>query len=241
MELKKISERIYYLPAEEETDRPVLGYIKGNEYSLAVDAGNSAKHVEKFYRELNRANLRLPDYTVITHWHWDHTFGMHSVAGKTIAGKSTNNKLKEVVSWKWANADMKDRLDTGKDIEMCDRCIKLEYLNRQEIMVTTADMEFSGRLIIDLGGISCEITQVEAPHSKDSVLVYVPEEKTVFIGDADCEDHYDNNGNYDKFKLEAYISLMKQIDFNTYVIGHDEPQTKVEAIAYLVDELKKIK
>jgi hypothetical protein len=26
MELKKLSDRIYYLPNEEETDRPVLGY-----------------------------------------------------------------------------------------------------------------------------------------------------------------------------------------------------------------------
>lgn len=48
MELRKISDRMYYLPAEEETDRPVLGYIKGDKYSLAIDAGNSSKHVEKF-------------------------------------------------------------------------------------------------------------------------------------------------------------------------------------------------
>jgi hypothetical protein len=49
MELKKLSDRIYYLPNEEETDRPVLGYINGDKYSLAVDVGNSSKHVEKFY------------------------------------------------------------------------------------------------------------------------------------------------------------------------------------------------
>jgi hypothetical protein len=30
MELKKLSDRIYYMPNEEETDRPVLGYINGN-------------------------------------------------------------------------------------------------------------------------------------------------------------------------------------------------------------------
>lgn len=241
MELKKISNRIYYLPAEEKTDRPVIGYIKGDKYSLAIDAGNSSKHVEKFYCELNNVGLKLPDYTVITHWHWDHTFGMHSVVGKTIAGQLTNNKLKDVVTWQWSDDDMKNRLETGKDIEMCDKCIKLEYSNRQEIKVTSADIEFSGSLKINLGGIYCELTEIEAPHSEDSVLIYVPEEKAVFIGDADCEDHYNNNGHYDKNKLESFIALIKEIDFNTYVLGHDEPQTKEEAISYLMDELKKLR
>ena len=57
MELKKISDRVYYLPSEERTDRPVLGYVKGDKYSLAVDAGNSSDHVEEFYRELGELDL----------------------------------------------------------------------------------------------------------------------------------------------------------------------------------------
>ncbi len=48
MKLMMISDRIYYLPSEERTDRPVLGYIKGDKYSLVVDAGNSADHVQEF-------------------------------------------------------------------------------------------------------------------------------------------------------------------------------------------------
>ena len=70
MELKRLSERLYYLPAEERTDRPILGYIRGDTYSLAVDAGNSSDHVEKIYRELRESDLRLPDFTVITHFHY---------------------------------------------------------------------------------------------------------------------------------------------------------------------------
>ena len=51
----------------------MLGYIRGERYSLAVDAGNSRRHVEKFYAALDAAELRRPDFTVLTHWHWDHT------------------------------------------------------------------------------------------------------------------------------------------------------------------------
>jgi glyoxylase-like metal-dependent hydrolase (beta-lactamase superfamily II) len=236
MELKKLSDRIYYLPNEEKTDRPVLGYINGDKYSLAIDAGNSSNHIKKFYQELRNANLRLPDYTVITHWHWDHTFGMHSVWGKTISGRLTNKKLKEVSTWQWSDRDMKERLETGKTSELSDRCIKLEYPNRENIKVITSDIEFSGSLKINLGGIYCDIMEVKAPHSEDSVLIYVPEEETIFVGDADCEDH----GKYDKNKLEEYIELIKRFDFNTCVLGHDKPESREEVLNYLESELDKL-
>jgi glyoxylase-like metal-dependent hydrolase (beta-lactamase superfamily II) len=237
MELKQITNRVYYLPPESETDRPVLGFVKGDKYSIAIDAGNSKKHVEKFYNALNIIGFNNPDFTIITHWHWDHTFGMHQVSGKTIAGHLTNNKLREVSNWKWTDADMKIRLQNGEDIPMCDHCIKIEYPNRSDIKVVTADIEYTKELKIDLGGITCLIYEIDAPHSRDSVVIYIPEEKTIFIGDADCEDHYENNGKYDYEKLNSYIQTIERLDFDTYVLGHDEPQTKKEAMEYLKNEL----
>lgn len=237
MELRKISDRIYYLPSEDETDRPVIGYIRGDKFSLAIDAGNSSNHVNKFYHELNLLNLKTPNYTAITHWHWDHTFGMHAVKGVTIAGHLTNNKLKEVATWHWTDEDMETRLKKGQEIELCDKCIKLEYPNRQKIKVSTANIAFNGSLVINLGGIHCELYEIKAPHSEDSVLIYIPEDKTVFIGDADCGDYYHNNGNYDKAKVNALLDLLQKIDFTTYILGHDEPQTKNEAITYLKSQL----
>ena len=53
---------------------PVIGYVKGNKYSLAVDAGNSICHVEKLYSAIRNLGLKQPEYIAITHWHWDHTF-----------------------------------------------------------------------------------------------------------------------------------------------------------------------
>lgn len=85
MDLTKVTRRVYYLINDRETDRPVLGYIKGDKYSLMVDAGNSKNHVKKFNNSIEKLNLRMPDYVAITYWHWDHTYGMHAVAGKTIA------------------------------------------------------------------------------------------------------------------------------------------------------------
>jgi glyoxylase-like metal-dependent hydrolase (beta-lactamase superfamily II) len=237
MEFKRISNRVYYLSAEERTDRPVLGCINGDKYSLAVDAGNSSDHVGKFYEELRSLDLRLPDFTVITHWHWDHTFGMHSAAGKTVACRLTNQKLGEMQKWEWTNEAMERRLQSGEDIEFADRCIKLEYPDRNKIKIVKAGIEFNGEIDIDLGGIHCEIREFVAPHSNDSVLVYVPEERVVFIGDADCEDFYQNNREYDIAKLKEMMNFLNKIDFDILVEGHDLPRTKLEFMDILKGEL----
>ena len=52
MSLIQITDRMWYLPACEETDRPVLGYIRGDRYALQIDAGASPAHAADFSREL---------------------------------------------------------------------------------------------------------------------------------------------------------------------------------------------
>lgn len=240
MKLQKISNRIYYLPSYSETDRPVLGYVRGDRYSLMVDAGNSSDHVDLFNREITELGLPLPDYVAITHWHWDHTFGMSAVTGKTIANRVTNEQLKIVKDWSWSHEAMEKRLQTGEDIEFCDRCIRLEYSDRSSINICTADIVYDKSLVLDLGGVHCVLSRITAPHSEDSTVIYIPEEKVLFIGDADCEDYYHNNGKYEKDKLNKLIRFLEPLDFTTYVIGHEEPQSKDEAMAYLYEELGKL-
>ena len=59
--LVRLTDRVWFLPHDEPTDRPVLGYIRGDRLSLAVDAGASPAHVADFYRALADEGLPLPD------------------------------------------------------------------------------------------------------------------------------------------------------------------------------------
>lgn len=61
MGLKNLTKNIYFLPHEPEVDRPMLAYVKGDKFSLAVDAGYSKKHVQDFYRALRSCDLKEPD------------------------------------------------------------------------------------------------------------------------------------------------------------------------------------
>ena len=63
--LRQINIRVWFLPAEEETDRPVLGYVWGDRWSLQIDAGASPAHVEKFRRALAQQGLAAPSLAVL--------------------------------------------------------------------------------------------------------------------------------------------------------------------------------
>lgn len=240
MELKQITDRIYYMEFMEDTDRPVLSYIKGDMYALVIDSGNSKMHVEQFYSLLNNSGLSQPDYTVITHYHWDHTFGMNAISGKSIVCDETNTKLVEMKKWSWTEDDMNNRIEKGIDIEFCKNNIVKEYECLDGIKVVTGDIIFKNEIVVDLGGINCFIKHIQSPHTDDAVIVYIPSDKIVFVGDADCGDFNNLNGKYDKSKLRSYIEFIKTLDFDKYVIGHGKVESKETAIRYLYEQLSEI-
>ncbi|WP_052675715.1 hypothetical protein [Paenibacillus sp. IHBB 10380] len=69
MELKKINKCIYYLESVRETDRPVLGYVLGENFSIMIDCGNSESHIDAFIKHLDDNHLPHLKYAFITHWH----------------------------------------------------------------------------------------------------------------------------------------------------------------------------
>ncbi len=233
MKLVKLSDKVFYLPGVEELDRPFLYYIKGSNYSIAIDAGSCKSHVEEFYQELKNEGMELPKYTVITHWHWDHTFGMPYVHGKTIASELTNRKLKEVSHWKWTLKEMKMREQTGEDMAFCNECICKVYKDVSQICVIPSDIEIDSITQLDLGGVTLSLIPRDSTHSRDALFVFFHEGKMLFVGDADCEDHYEENGAYNKKRLRSLIAFIEGIDFEIYLLGHDLPSNKEETSEYL--------
>ena len=175
MKLNRLTERIWVYPFEEERDRPNLSYIRGDRWSLAVDAGHSVDHTREFYRALEKAGLPLPELTVLTHWHWDHTFGMHAAHGLCITNERTNQYL----------ADFRNRLNregTAFFLAMHES-IRREYEDGKPVVVTLADLVFRGEMLLDAGNCPIRIFQADAPHTDDSTLVEAPEEKVLILGD----------------------------------------------------------
>ena len=237
MELKKLCDRIWYLPHDSATDRPALGYIQGENYALMIDCGNSPAHLQRFLQELDRHGLPHPKAAIITHWHWDHSFAMCAFEGLTVTCTATDRQLRSMQHWEWTDEAMAQRLRTGEDIEFCDTHIRLEYPDRSVIRVVPADMTFRDTVSFDLGGLHCEARRVGGPHSEDSVAVLIPERRVLFAGDGHTGDFYGLNGGYDQEKLAAYVNMLRSTDFDIYVHGHVPPVSRAEILQELDGEL----
>ena len=225
MELNKLTDKIYYLPHEPEVDRPMLAYIKGDNLSLAIDAGYSASHVNDFYKSIQLNGFREPDFTVITHWHYDHTFGMHAIKGISIAHQRTNNFLRN----QQEKAKDANYIKTLKDEDIH---FNKEYHNQDNLNIVLSDLEFSDRLTLNLGNVTAQIFHTVSPHSEDTTCIYIPEEKVLFLGDSTSEDFF-HDGYMDKTKLDCLIQTISSIDCEYCVLSHCEPLKKEELLEYL--------
>ena len=232
MDLIQLSERIYLFPFQRETDQPNLFYIRGDAFSAAIDAGQSERHVNAFYQALRKANLPLPAYTLITHWHWDHTFGLPYVRGETVGSALTKEKLNGVRLWAWTESAMREREEKGLDIPFCGECIRKEYPDLSKIRVVSVQKGIDSPETIDLGGAHLRLIPMDSPHSRDAMVIYLPEEKALFTGDAGGEDHYEYHGAYEPRKLRAYIRFLRSMDFELYAEGHELPETKASILSY---------
>lgn len=176
MKLTRLTDRVWIYPFEKERDRPNLCYIRGDRWSLAADAGHSADHTGEFYKAIEEEGLPLPEVTVITHWHWDHTLGMHEVHGICVANMLTDQHLR----------DFKERIQTegtGFFFEL-DETIRREYEGGKPVIVSLADIVFEGELLLDPGNCPVRIFQAESPHTDDSTLIEVKDGKILILGDS---------------------------------------------------------
>ena len=213
MKPERLTERVWVYPYEEERDRPNLSYIKGDRWSLAVDAGHSDNHVREFYRALEEEGLPLPELTVLTHWHWDHTFGMHAIHGLSLANERTNRYL----------VDFRARLEEegpGLFLEMHES-IRREYKDGKPVVVTPADLLFRGEMLLDAGNCPIRIFQAEAPHTDDSTLIFLPEEKLLILGD--CTGGTFPDWTVDQPLADQLAETIRRISPATCLPGHWTP------------------
>ena len=104
---ERISPHVYIKEPNGYSDRPTIGYIKGERLSLLFESGASKYHNEEIRKDLERASLPYPSLVAISHWHWDHSFGLYEWNVPSIAGKETNNILKKLSKLKWDEESIK--------------------------------------------------------------------------------------------------------------------------------------
>lgn len=225
---KQLTSRIWYQTPVSETDRPILAVVRGEKHQLMIDAGNSSAHAALFLEEMKKHNLGSPDLLALTHWHWDHIFGMKHLRLPSMATQQTITRMKEMQPYAWTDAALQERMDQGIEIPFCADAIKLEFGTTRDIEVVLPTIGFTGQLKIDLGGVQCQLIEIENDHSPGSLLVYIPEERVVFLGDAMYADIFSSKWNYTVERTTRLLAAIDRLEADYYVWSHGEAMPKSE-------------
>jgi glyoxylase-like metal-dependent hydrolase (beta-lactamase superfamily II) len=217
-QLQSFSEWIHWLPPNEETDRPILGVISGQKGSLVIEAGNSIAHAQLLLDQIG--HLPPVQYICLTHWHWDHVFGTAAFNGPIFAHTETKNMVEQMAAWDWSDAALDQRVADGIEIEFARDMIKRELPDRRHLTIRPPDVTFDNQVDIDLGGLTCQLIHVGGDHASDSSIVYVPEEKVVFLSDCLYPAIYAEPRYYTE-KISALYDRVLRLDATHYFWGHD--------------------
>nr|WP_275940723.1 MBL fold metallo-hydrolase [Neobacillus terrae] len=209
--------------AEHDTDRPIIAAIAGERRTLMLDGGNSALHAQQFKEYLVAQGVRLPDLVVLTHWHWDHSIGVHAWNIPIISHSETAKVLTDLKKIEWTVAALeflsKDEIINDESMGH----ILKEYGDPSSIEIAVPDVLFQNNLLIELGGVTCEVLHVGGDHASDSCFVYVNEDSVLFLGDALAPSVYGGPRKYTSSGFLKLMSIMHQFNAEIFIESHGVP------------------
>ncbi len=217
---RKVTDNIHIMDYDDDKARPLLALIKGREASLIVDAGNSDTHAKEFIDYVKSSGTENAEYLAITHWHWDHIYGINYMNLTTLGSEKTKQKI----------GRMNDIL-RGKErakIEEENTVAKLSGLFEEHGRVKNIDISFDRIARVNLGNITCVLECLGGDHASDSTLIYVEEEKVMFLGDMPYRGF---EGKYRTHHFEQVKRLRDEImkyDCEKFFTAHKEMYTREE-------------
>jgi glyoxylase-like metal-dependent hydrolase (beta-lactamase superfamily II) len=236
--LNRVSSHVYWLSPDSTTDRPILRAVTGARGTLLVDAGNSPAHARSLLRELAQRHLPAPTFAMLTHWHWDHVFGASALDLPTFAHDETRRCVSVMASLDWSDAALDQRVADGVEIAFCRDMLKAELPDRSGITLRPPDIAFSTQVELDLGGVTCQIVHVGGDHAPDSSVVYVVQDKIMFLGDCIYDDLYHGPPRLTTTALFPLLDRLLGYDVEHYLPAHHtEPLSR----AQLADEATLLK
>lgn len=158
---------------------------------------------------------------VITHAHWDHFLGMNEFDATVIVNSQTNERLKEWQIFKFDDDSLLEYVNTNQMSAKCMEIIQADIPNRVSFKLNSPNVIFEHTLTIDLGNKVCLIERIKSTHTDDSTIIYIPDEKVVFLGDAA---YCTTTNSLFHFKQSLLLPMIKDIqkyDAEMFLLGHE--------------------
>jgi glyoxylase-like metal-dependent hydrolase (beta-lactamase superfamily II) len=236
---EEISAHVDRYTPDDRTDRPALGAVRGDRGTLLVEGGASPAHLGAFAAELAARGRPPVVGIVLTHWHWDHSFGSAAVAAPVIAHADTAAELAVQAAYDWSDEALEQRVRDGREIAFCADCLRLEIPDRSDLEIVLPAETFTERHSVDLGGVRADIVHVGGDHAADSCVIHVPGDDVLFLGDCLYQRLYAPEPLLTIAGVRALLERVEPFPVTVAVEGHDDATADAAGYARRLEQLRR--
>jgi len=219
---EEISAHVDRYTPDDRSDRPALGAIRGARGTLVVDGGASVAHLGAFAAELAARGRPPVVGIVLTHWHWDHSFGSAAIDAPVIAHADTAAELAVQAAYDWSDGALDQRVRDGREIAFCAEFLRVELPDRSDLEIVLPSETFTRRHTVDLGGVRADIVHVGGDHAADSCVVHVPGDDVLFLGDCLYQRLYAPEPMLTVAGVRALVDRVEAFPVAVAVEGHND-------------------
>ena len=235
---QRLTPRVTWLLPNARTDRPSLAHVRGTNGSVLLDIGASPQHTQSFLNSPLLEGAPPLIAAVLTHWHWDHGFGGSALEVPIVAQRQTHLEMLRQSGLDWSDAALDERVAEGSEIAFCRDYLRLELPDRSDLRVVVPQIIFDSGLTLDLGGVTCEVHHVGGDHSSDSSVMWVAEERLLFLGDCLYQRLYAPTPHYTPSGLQNLLNRLEQFEPALVVLGHEEAVLDADGYRQRLAELR---
>lgn len=229
--LSKIGNSILVQLPDTEYDQPCLYAIVGGSKTLMVDGGITPGRAGKFVDAVRGETGRGIDFVVVTHWHWDHVFGLPGVDAPIIGHSNLPANLQRLQSFVQDGESLDEAVRTGAYSKVCAEFIRKSYPDPKEIAIRLPDITIGQALSLDLGGVVCDVLPFPECHTDDSLAVWISSDKALIIGDALYAASKAGRYFYRASSAKALVELIDGSGAEWFMDSHQEPAKAQDFLA----------
>ena len=236
LKLTQLTEHTWLLPSHPDSNlvQSSVGVIATRNESLLVDAGNSPRLARQLKAELARCDLPPVTRIIYTHHHWDHIYGACEFEVPVMAHEICKVFLKEEASRPWSIEYLKEEMKRTPKLAVSYEARANAIDDWSTFQIVVPEETFENEKSISLDGLTIELEHVGGEHAEDSIIVKVPQDGVMFIGDC----YYPPPLHLRKPDSAPSLDMLRRLQesaYNLYVEGHDKPFTQAELVKFLQD------
>jgi glyoxylase-like metal-dependent hydrolase (beta-lactamase superfamily II) len=233
-DLQRVTPHVWVHPSSPDPTevQSAVGVVVGEDETLLIDAGNGpklARHIQAQLEALGAPPVRRILYT---HHHWDHVFGAYIYGASALAHASGREALLKMAELPWGPAFLEREVDANAKLSASYGAIGRAVDNWDAFAIVLPEPLAAGNATVHVGDIWVEVRHVGGNHAADSVVVGLPGEGVLFLGDCFYPPPFHLRSKSDTFDMAMLASLVEPT-YRFYVDGHNEVATFEELTEWL--------